>query len=322
MAVVTLHTASVSFSLCYNESSSINLFTAAYLWVFTRFCVPVFIMITGALLLDPSKQVDLRKIYTNYVWRILTILGIVGFAYAAIEEIFTLRTLNLGLIPVCIGKVVSGDLWDHMWYLYMLIGLYMVLPLIKKFVNACTQTELDLFLVLLFVFNLLIPALENFVGLKVGVAFPITGSSIFYFIMGYRLMTIKSNTHGFTAVILVLFVLFLYALLHYDLNTPVKYLSFSSPIICIVSISVFLFFRNMDEKRIHAMFNFCPLLSNYSFGIYIFHPFFLNIITKVVKFNPMRWGGVSYVLVIATCILLSIMATYIYRKIPKIGKYL
>lgn len=48
-----------------------------------RWCVPVFLMISGYLLLDPEKKIGLIKI-KQYIIRIVIVLGIFGTGFAFI----------------------------------------------------------------------------------------------------------------------------------------------------------------------------------------------------------------------------------------------
>ena len=51
-----------------------------------RWAVPVFFMMSGALILDPGREMPLRKV-GRYIWRMAFILLTVGFAFCLMETV-------------------------------------------------------------------------------------------------------------------------------------------------------------------------------------------------------------------------------------------
>ena len=52
---------------------------------------------------------------------------------------------------------LSGKTLSHLWYLYAMIGIYLVLPLLKRFTDTCSKELLDYILAVLFVMDFCIP---------------------------------------------------------------------------------------------------------------------------------------------------------------------
>lgn len=63
-------------------------------------------------------------------------------------------------------------------------------------------------------------------------------------------------------------------------------------------------------------------LSENSFGIYIFHMLWVNVIYKVIKFNPLDYGIWIILPLLLVVLAASDFTTIIYKKIPLIGKYI
>ena len=95
-------------------------------------------------------------------------------------------------IPNAILNTLQGKSWSHLWYLYMLIGLYLVLPMLKATVNNLTNKQLDILIAILFVFAFINPMLQHFVGYSIGVKFPLVSIYVTYMLIGYRLSSIKT----------------------------------------------------------------------------------------------------------------------------------
>ena len=96
-----------------------------------RWCVPVFLMISGYLLLDPEKKIGLIKI-KQYIIRIVIVLGIFGTGFAFIELISKKHSVCFTFIFRAFVNMLMGNTWNHLWYLYALIALYLFLPMLKS----------------------------------------------------------------------------------------------------------------------------------------------------------------------------------------------
>ena len=97
--------------------------------------IPCFLMITGCLLLDPKKDINFNKI-KKYLIRIIGALAIFGFTFCFIENIFNHGFNNIpNLLYKSFINLITGNSWSHMWYLYMLIGIYIITPILRTFVK-------------------------------------------------------------------------------------------------------------------------------------------------------------------------------------------
>ena len=96
-----------------------------------RFAVPCFLMLTGALLLNNPKNREYKYFYKKMINRIVmpTILfTIIYFLYRVIISLF-----GNGDIISIIKDTLKGKVFYHMWYMYMLFGVYLFIPIIIRF---------------------------------------------------------------------------------------------------------------------------------------------------------------------------------------------
>lgn len=161
-AVVIYHV--LCSSVSNDPEISAELGTAALSLAGTlKWHVPVFFMITGYLWLNDDKTCTYRNITHNII-RFLLVLLTVGFSYAVMERVFTSGALSARVLFLAFTDVLTGNLWDHMWYLYAAIGIYLFLPAIKPFFKNRQQKEICFFAALLFVFTILFPAVSKTFG--------------------------------------------------------------------------------------------------------------------------------------------------------------
>ena len=110
-----------------------------------RWAVPVFVMISGSLFL--RKDIPLRKIYSKYIFRIFTAFVFWSFVYAGANYALKRDAVK------AMGLFVAGNY--HMWFLFMIVGLYMIIPFVKKIAESELLTKY--FLVIAFFFTFLFP---------------------------------------------------------------------------------------------------------------------------------------------------------------------
>lgn len=220
----------------------------------SHFAVPVFLMITGYLLLDTKREIGYKKAITKYAWRMVAVLLTVGTVFAWMEIYFSTKSLAPNGLLTALWNTIQGETWKHLWYLYTLVGLYLVLPVIKPIFDKLSVRELDIFLIIFFFFGSIMPTITSFTGFKLGVTLPICSIYMFYFMIGRRIgMMEKENISNmlsiviFSALSVVLFACAYFEYYH-DMADLEKLTTYSSPIVVLASMFLFYVAKNMDIK--------------------------------------------------------------------------
>jgi surface polysaccharide O-acyltransferase-like enzyme len=136
--VVALHVASASQAESFNRPDywwTLNLFNSI-----CRPCVPLFIMVSGLVLLDPATRESPRRFYEKRAVRVLV-------PYVLWTAIYvTASALWSGARPTVWSIVVAtlGTPWGHLWFLQMMLGIYLVTPVMRAMVRGSTREELAL----------------------------------------------------------------------------------------------------------------------------------------------------------------------------------
>ena len=122
MAVVLVHSVS-NFIRLYGEVRPLIVLGASIRW-----CVPVFFMITGACMLNSPKEYDWKTMKEKTINRVIRPYLIWSCIYQ-IVYCFQSQTVSVWIkFPI---KVILGQGWYHLWYLYVLIGIYICIPVAK-----------------------------------------------------------------------------------------------------------------------------------------------------------------------------------------------
>ena len=133
--------------------------------------VNLFIMISGYLLLDKTEEAIV--FFKKRILNILPLFLVFNIIYIYFGKI--------PIMPVLKGKTISAS---HFWYIYMILGLYLLTPWLQKVLKYAEKETLFVAF-LWFLCNILNPYLRYFNLAEIPFSnFPLTGF-IGYYILGY-----------------------------------------------------------------------------------------------------------------------------------------
>lgn len=292
--------------------------------VLIRHAVPIFIMVSGYLLLNPKKEFNIKKLKW-YIVKMLIVLLTFGYVFALIENIINDGFDNIiSTLIKSFVNLIQEHSWSHLWYLYMLVGIYILTPVFRKFIEYAEEKEVKFVLIILLILSFVIPTINNITNMKITTFYlgvPIF-SYIFYFLIGYYIgnnYIVKSNKLIYIlGIIGVIGYMTLCFIKKYNSNINVGNTNIFT---CLYSILVFKLFASEKIKFPNNKIN-CNI-AKYSFTIYIIHTFWLNLFNKGFHIYPDILPTFIGELVfwIAT-VILSYISAYILSKIPYIKKIL
>ncbi len=294
-----------------------------------RWCVPAFVMISGALFLD--REIPLKKLYTKYCLRLVC-----AFVFwSAVYMMFTEGTLKERLLTF-----ISGHY--HMWFILMMIGLYVCTPIIKKIVSDIKIAKY--YLILSFVFGFVIPETVVFLGDFAGKNVNLVAGALYsdvvgmnmqlvlgytcYYVWGYYLSKTELSKKqriwiyllglaGFAATVILDSVVALRT------QQPCQnYYSLFTVNVMFETTALFTWFKYRrygcgKKEKIFA------LLSKYSFGAYLVHALFLELAETKLGINTLSFNPVLSVVSISLSVcVISFIVSAIINRIPFINKYI
>lgn len=274
-----------------------------------RPCVPLFVMITGALLLpvrgDAStfyKKRIPRVFYPFLIWSVLYnlfpwITGLLGlnpqiildfFPYAG-EEVMQ-QSFSVSLEYILMIPFNFSILAVHMWYIYLLIGLYLYLPVFSAWVEKASERAKLMFL-LAWGVTLLLPYYYQFVSNYLwgtcswnsfGMLYAFAGFNG-YLLLGHYLRNLDWSLGKILAIGLPMFVIgyavtffgfrYITALPEFSDEMLELFFTYCSLNVVMMTIPVFMLckkvnFRSEGIRKALANLTLC------GFGIYMIHYFF------------------------------------------------
>ena len=331
--VIILHTSPLPAE--YHGAQSLPWCASISLSILFRWCVPVFFMLSGALFLSSDRKFSISKLYRKTLLRILTCFIFWSSFYAVVHCVL----LGKGKWTF-LNQMLRGHY--HMWYVFSILALYMLTPLIRKMTENRKLTEYFLLLGLLFTFAfprlisfmqiLNLPHADVIDSLRSAVAQvnPLSGaSSLYYFVLGHYLhtypprKTLRSLLIAGGAVGYILTALL--TIWHTELigSSSAQFYDPSSTTVLMMSVGVFLLFEYafasyQPGKRMQRVL---LTLSECSFGVYLMHPFFIERIEPTLPPEPVIvvLGTLAFAFGIY---LLSFAVSFLLHKIPLLKRYI
>jgi len=251
----------------------------------SRISVPLFIMISGAFVLNKKEDINqfIKKRFPRillpwFFWGTIQLLYNYGFSInKIIAENFYLK--------------IYSTYFGGFWFMPIILGLYLITPIIKEYVQKTKTKDYLYFFSIWFIFASLIPTLNKLFGVNIAYNLPPFIQYLGYYIAGYYIthkIKIKKEILNQTKFLFIISI-FVIALgtaalskldgqfneTMYDyLNIPVLVSSIAG------FISIKSLLENMKLKLSKDFRYKVSKISNASFGIFLSHALILDILTK------------------------------------------
>jgi len=309
--------------------------------LFGRLSVCIFCMISGALMLRPGKKIDVHSIFHKYIKRILICYVVWVVLYSLLYTVMNQGDLQYFVLHLFV-------LPKHLWYLLMLIGLYLVTPVLKWITADRKITLYVIWICILFggVFG----TIEGVTGYFSEMAGESYGYSLWIavlrdlenmnmsFVPGYLgLYLLGHYIHEYglgkwhrIIVYTALPALILSAVLTITTalvtgENVIPFMLQTNPLIVLGSAGIFALFKGPEGKERSydpkaALTKVFVFLGSNTFGIYLVHLMVIDILDHYLGFNVTSYPAilsvpVNSILVFFTALILAVLL----KKIPKVG---
>lgn len=322
---------------------------------FMRPAIPLFVMVTGALLLPVRQNISAfykkrltRLIVPFIIWSVLYnlfpwITGLLGlsptvindfFAWAEPDQSFSGALHNILMIPFNFSMLAV-----QMWYVYMLIGLYLYMPIFSAWIKQASIKEQQVFLFLWFI-SLFIPYLREYLTKDLwgtcswnefGLLYYFAGFNG-YLLLGYYIVNNDINfSWSKLAIVGVPSFAVGYCITFFGFKSvtavpgqPAElvelFFTYCSPNVLMMTLPVFLVVRKIQFSSV-IIRRFSVSISTCTFGIWMSHYLFLGPCYMLVESLPLH---TMVKMIVCTILLLSVTWGFVYivRKSGKIGKWI
>lgn len=285
---------------------------------FVRWTVPMFVMISGVIFLNPEKEVTTHSILTKRVPRLL-------------------RTYIFWLLVYPLLMIVGGTLMNggeftfkeiylephfHLWFLPMLMGIYLMAPFLRKIVIDPKLLKYALivwftYITLSFILVIDIPQISPLFAMNTVVGF--SG----YFLLGYALST-KEFTKKHKNIIYSLGLLSVVVITAGNqaamrLGGGEMCMNYLSPHVVVMTAALFVLIKDTSHIYEEKLSRFLDYTRKDLFGIYLTHAFFIHILNRPA-FRDLGSHFITLPLLTIVIFILSLYTTKIIRLMPFMRK--
>jgi surface polysaccharide O-acyltransferase-like enzyme len=178
----------------------VNWFTADVFGAIGYLGVPLFVMLSGALLLHPAKADEPMGVFFkkrfNRIGLPLIFWTVVYFIWSFNVWGKPATLLNIGL------GLISGS-YPILWFLYLLVGLYLITPILRTLVKHIDRKKFKLLLAIWFVGTTLVPLVHTFTNFNYNPVMFVITDWVGFFLLGIYLT--KTKIHSTIAYIGLIF---------------------------------------------------------------------------------------------------------------------
>lgn len=325
--VIFNHTGDRGYFLFTNSGDSLLYFPYMMFSVFCKIAVPLFFMISGALLL-PKKE-TLKQLYTKRVFKMLTVLLLVSIPYY-----LWLQRSN-GLNPWSFVSFIYGESAStSLWYLYSYIGLLIVMPFLRSMVANMRYNDYLYLIVGHLIFTGFIPCLELLLWKEQTVIHEsfdpaiMTCSPIVYAILGYFLEHVLDEAKytkrnlaiglflGLVAVVLT-------TLVTYYQTTVInvvgnQYEKYFNCFIAIPALGIYYTIKYISRRiKSNKLINSISMLGASVFGVYLIEKI-VRAITDIVYgiLSPFVGSFIASLVWCSVVLAMSLVIITVVKRIP------
>jgi len=310
LAVVLLHSAAqaVSDAGAYGSGDwlAANLYDSAVRW-----CVPVFVMVSGALLLDTGRPHDARRFYLRRATRIcapLVFWTLFYLAWRSALDWWDDGRLDFSFWP---RKVAEGAPYYHLWYLYMIVGLYLFAPLVRALYQRSQPPARRLWVVGILGIAILDALYRQALGAGQGFFLTWFLPYLGYFVAGRMIFDgeLRIPRPGLVLALSVLATAWGVSTLSEAGRLNLYFYDYFSITVPFMSLAAFQWI--MNSPRVPPLSTLAPL----TFGVYLIHPLFLDLADRAgAHAGP---GAAWNVPLLATAVFaLSAASSWLLRRHP------
>ena len=308
--VIIVHVSNVysrSFGIISNAAFLISLVFNTI----SRISVPIFLMISGALLLD--REFNKEK-YLKRLLKFLILIIVWDIVYLLWEYLY------LGVTYNKLYKLLFEPYRAHLWFLYTILLLYAIQPLLRKLMYKSSKTVKIILLIVWILFSTLSiinKFIANFFTVFSYIGFFIIGKVLYDFIKEKDL-----KKYNIPLIISIVFCLIISIFLNYSSSLKYHlfynfYFAYRVPFIMLPSFAFYiLVISNYQKDNLNKVI---MKLSDLSLGVYLIHGIFLDVTIKSFTYpfiNPII-GIPLFTTFIFIC---SVTSVYIIKKIKFLNK--
>lgn len=275
-------------------------------------CNPLYVMISGALLLNSKKEESVGRFYYDRFVKVFVPFFLMYVIFMIFANVLDFSSVSN--VVENIKQILSGPLGivPHFWFIYMILGLYIFAPFLKTMVQNLKDKDITALFIVILIEEILVTFLP-LTGINLGIALDL-GSWIGVFLIGY-IVTNRSNKVMDIAVmisgLICAVITGMGVLIDYDRFTLLHNFS---PIAVLYSAAVLVVLRRSEELLRKLPNKIISAIATNSYLMILVHWYGLFGVTSArFAVQPLRFGCIggivlTLLLTLVVCYVMAIVA--------------
>lgn len=324
LSVIMIHT-----SCSYKDFGTFNGWIGNIFNGLSRIGVPLFVMISGALMLDKNYNYNTEKLI-KHIKRMVVFFVFWSALYCIMYQVAGQIIMHKPLdIVNIIGCFIKGHY--HLWFIYLIVGLYLIVPLLRLWVKNENKKQIEYFIILSIIFTYMISQIirigSNYSSLfehindiiEEQLFLDYVGGYTTYFILGWYIHNYDvSNKKIIYALGMIGYITTVIGTYILSVSTGKEINMYGNLYLNVFfqSLMVFLYIKTKFYNNESGKNKLIVTISKYSLGIYAIHAIgitIMNIILFKIGFDN---AIINIPIVFLFSFILALLGTYILSKIP------
>lgn len=288
--------------------------------------VPLFFMMSGALLLKEEKTTDLNLLFRKRIPKVLIPL----LTFSTVTLLYNSIRGNTADALTSLSRLLNTPVSVPYWFLYALIPMYLISPMLKKMTDGLTDSHWNYMMALWVFLTLGLYTVRSFVPSEYELVFTehwtlnlnMIGGYLGYFLLGAYLERWEKIPSKKVLCLIIIFMLSISILgTRWDTYAHMAYsdrfTNYLTIFTMILSSAIFLLAKSCLRHK-EETGKILPLLSGISFSVYLIHPLAIGVGEKLWTLIFQTLGPSTifqqlgfYITIVLACIISAVVLSSI-----------
>lgn len=331
----------------YARIPSLNWFITDFMGTFFRCGVDIFLMLSGALSLGRVWDIKSflgkrlpRIIYPFLLWGFVLSIAILLISIFIPDSVIAMQKYGFGTFQsydiggflnfLLNAYIAQSRIWFRQyWFFWMILGTYLIMPILNKWLLHSELEEAEYFLVLWLITCLFTFTLQTQFPVKLNYFSGAIGMVVLGYYLRHTKRKIFNNVYVGIILTVVPAILMIYISYLLSDTTNLYYFSRYSILLAIESVGLFVLFKNFSQLNLNFNFLTNPdgifrksvfSIAKYSYGIYLVHQFFMCVIFLLL-IKTLNFKALAVVLFVGG-LGLSWLLLAVLNRVPYLKNYI
>jgi len=316
------HTGPRGSGLFTYTSNPLNIYASLLLAIFCKIGVPLFLMISGSLLL--GKQESIKNLFQKRICRVAIVLLLFSFI-RYLYECYIIKAYSFSLLNF-VRDFLQDNIFLPYWYLYTYIGILLLLPLLRCAIQNIKKEHNIYFFIITLIFSTIVPIINYNLHISFAINMHLE-MVVLYFISGYLAEQLYNDDckhrvalFSLSMILIPLIYMFLLSVFKGTYREE-NGSAFVVELLYPVTLGIFMLLKTINWERLSTISKFFLFCGEMVFGLYLIEDYLRNVFAFIYDFLcPLISPMAACLVWLMVVFIVGIAIVWLIKHIPIIGK--